>query len=356
MNKFLLSLIFISSFCKISEAQWVTIPDPNFAAWIDAECPGCMNGNQMDTSCPNLNLLTIGCDNENISSLEGIQYFHSAQFLFCFDNNLTTLPELPNFLEYVICGDNPLTSITSLPDSLYNFSCNNALLTSLPDLPVSLKSLSCNNNNLVSLPDLPMGLTHLKCNGNQLTSLPELPDSLYILTCDNNHQLACLPQIKTIQLFNFDSTSITCLPNYGNIINSDPPVEDIPLCGILNPSDCEVYWNISGRVYFDANSNCLYDNNETVLSGIKVQLWNSANELEQQVFSNNYGQYSFSVDAFGSYTTRIDTVNFPFIVSCPTNGSVIGPEYLFDFYENFGLECNPFDIGTLSIVGGVFFP
>ena len=44
----LLLILFSVTLCK---AQWVTIPDANFVAWLETNYPSCMNGNQMNTSC-----------------------------------------------------------------------------------------------------------------------------------------------------------------------------------------------------------------------------------------------------------------------------------------------------------------
>ena len=64
--------------------------------------------------------------------------------------------------------------------------CENNQLTELPELPDSLETLSCKNNQLTQLPELPDSLEILYCSYNQLTELPELPDSLKYLYCENN--------------------------------------------------------------------------------------------------------------------------------------------------------------------------
>ena len=64
--------------------------------------------------------------------------------------------------------------------------CYNNQLTSLPQLPESLEWLFCYNNQLTSLPKLPEGLEELHCYNNQLTSLPKLPKSLRWLYCKHN--------------------------------------------------------------------------------------------------------------------------------------------------------------------------
>ena len=62
-------------------------------------------------------------------------------------------------------------------------------LTELPNLSeyINLKKLYCNNNKLTSLPELPNSLLRLDCDNNNLASLPELPKSLEYLYCHNNN-------------------------------------------------------------------------------------------------------------------------------------------------------------------------
>jgi hypothetical protein len=67
--------------------------------------------------------------------------------LFCQNNKLRLLPELPTSVIMLMCQDNELSE--------------------LPALPVGLKTLDCSNNQLTELPDLPVGLTDLRCNGNK---------------------------------------------------------------------------------------------------------------------------------------------------------------------------------------------
>ncbi len=65
-------------------------------------------------------------------------------------------------------------------------------LEKLPPIPHTCKALYCHNNKLTSLPELP-NCVCLYCFENQLTSLPELPNCV-ILSCFNNN-LTHLPQL-----------------------------------------------------------------------------------------------------------------------------------------------------------------
>ena len=81
--------------------------------------------------------------------------------------------------------------IKYLPDltrfkNLKTLICSNNELTSLPTLPQNLEYLSCDSNKLTSLPTLPKNLEYLYCDSNKLTSLPTLPQNLECLYCYDN--------------------------------------------------------------------------------------------------------------------------------------------------------------------------
>jgi Leucine-rich repeat (LRR) protein len=82
-------------------------------------------------------------------------------------------------------------SIKSLPNltrfkNLQKLYCDNNELTSLPTLPQNLQELYCTNNKLTCLPILPRNLKTLYCFNNELTLLPTLPENLKILSYSNN--------------------------------------------------------------------------------------------------------------------------------------------------------------------------
>ena len=73
-----------------------------------------------------------------------------------------------------------------LPQNLEELYCYHNQLTTLPTLPENLITLYCYHNELTSLPTLPQNLKELYCSNNQLNSLPNLPQSLMLLDCINN--------------------------------------------------------------------------------------------------------------------------------------------------------------------------
>ena len=277
-KKFLLALLMMST--TVLKAQYVTIPDPNFVSWLQVNIPSAMNGNQMDTSNAAIMSWTlINVRDDSISDLTGIQYFKSIQTLDCSENQLSSLPPLPNSIKVLDCGRNFLTSLPTLPDSLFELYCffNNLSslpylpeslfnihaaynvltslptlpnsinridfssnqLTSIPNFPNSLVELYCVGNQLVSLPTFPNSLIYINCSQNQLTSLPALPDSLWFLKCSYNlittlpvlpntlEQLYCSnnrltslsPLPDNIQRLVCDSNNITCFPIFPNSLD-----------------------------------------------------------------------------------------------------------------------------------------
>ena len=86
---------------------------------------------------------------------------------------LTILPDLLRFknLQYLFCSNNQLTSLPTLNDKLQILYCYHNKLTSLPDLNNRLQILDCSNNQLTSLPDLNDNLQYLDCSNNPFYAL-----------------------------------------------------------------------------------------------------------------------------------------------------------------------------------------
>jgi len=279
MRKILVSIIFTIAFASFSKAQFVTIPDSNFAVLLQGFVGSCIIGNQLDTTCQAvLNRSTLVFGNSKITNLTGIQYFKNLEILICPDtlvdfipalppnlitlncvyNHLTSFPPLPQTLTILNCEHNWLDSLPTLPaslttlycfnnhlrylpalpQSLTSIDCSNNLLTNIPTLPTELKYLDCSLNQITNLPSLPDSLIYLVCSNNQLNTIPTLPDSLILFNCSYNRQLICLPELGIIGNLNFDSTAIHCLPDTDNIQSSAPPLSSVPLCRSFNPNGC----------------------------------------------------------------------------------------------------------------------
>jgi Leucine-rich repeat (LRR) protein len=73
------------------------------------------------------------------------------KFLNCSNNQLTSLPNLPEILEVLYCGGNQFTSLPYLPETLNKLYCNYNKLTSLPNLPETLEYLSIDENPIYEI-------------------------------------------------------------------------------------------------------------------------------------------------------------------------------------------------------------
>ncbi|OHN50950.1 type III secretion system effector E3 ubiquitin transferase SspH1 [Salmonella enterica] len=129
------------------------------------------------------------------------------------DNNLTSLPELPEGLrELEVSGNLQLTSLPSLPQGLQKLWAYNNWLASLPTVPPGLGDLAVSNNQLTSLPEMPPALRELRVSGNNLTSLPALPSGLQKLWAYNN-RLTSLPEMSPgLQELDVSHNQLTRLP------------------------------------------------------------------------------------------------------------------------------------------------
>ncbi len=209
---FAVMLVFVAN---VAKAQYVTITDPSFVTWLQTNYPGCMNGNQMDTTCPgiiNATYANIG-QTANAQDITGIQYFTNLTYLDCSWMNLHSLPVLPPHLDSLDCNTNMnITTIAMFPSTLQYINCDNNQITALPTLPPSLVKLICRSNHITSIPNFPSGLAYIDCMDNNLTSLPTLPNVLTYLSCSNNN-LTTIPAIpNSLLTLNCNNNLITALP------------------------------------------------------------------------------------------------------------------------------------------------
>lgn len=297
-------------------------------------------------------LVYLNCSDNNLTSLPPLPA--GLKYLYCSSNDLGNLPTLPSTLSALHCSNDLISTLPVLPPLLDTLVCSNNQLTSIPTLSSTLKKLDCNYNRLTGLPLLPSTLRYLDCIKNNLLSLPELPDTLQNLYCSYNPNLYCLPELKWINSLVFDSTAITCAPNYPVYLNNSWPVlGSLPLCDLFNSNGCPAYWKISGKVYNETNSNCQIDVNEEGLKNIPVRLYNNG-VLVEQLNSMQGGGYSFKAD-FSTYNYTIDTSNIPFSIECPSAGfytSALTQSDSLDTNMDFGIRCKPgYDLEARAIIG-----
>lgn len=342
------------------------------------------------SNLPTLNsvLERLTFNNNNISSLTTLPA--TLQTMDCSNNPLHVLPPLPNLIDLLNCSFDSLSFLPTLPVNLGQLDCSGNQLTSLPSLPSNIYKLTCEANQLSSLPSLPATLstldisynlftalpvlqvTYLDCSWNQITDFPTFTNSkvgaIYInnnnltnivsfpdtvssvLNISNNPSLSCLPRINKIYQFIYNNTNIQCMPNYGSIYAISPyPLP--PLCTIMNSNGCEIDWNIAGQLYYDADTNCLFSNGDNALYNQKIKLYSNG-ILNQQVYTNGDGQYSFDTDSLGIYTIETDTSNIPFTVLCPITTYYSDTLTIADSLKqnrDFAMKCKGTDVGVWSI-------
>jgi uncharacterized repeat protein (TIGR01451 family) len=278
--------------------------------------------------------------------------------LYCPQNSLTSLPQLPDSMSYLVCAYNQITSIPPLPSVIRVFSCTSNSLTELPTLPNSLQHLECNSNpQLSELPILPHTLAHLNVGWCNLTVLPAFPDSLG--QCDlRGNPIKCLPELKKIKYLWFSNTNITCIPNYIDIYSSTPALNSLPICDVFNDNSCPVLSSISGKVHKSNDADCVFGQGDVQAHNVKVQLWRNGNIFKQNL--PHLSTYTFKTEVFSVYQVTVDTLNTPFRIKCPAIGSltsIISNTDSVDYNMDFALECKPgFDVEAKSMFGAVFRP
>ncbi|MBR3057819.1 MAG: DUF4214 domain-containing protein [Clostridiales bacterium] len=146
-------------------------PDENFRKYIsnhlDTDHDGALSSRESDK------VMFLSVTNENIASLEGIQYFRDMVVLNCENNKLTSLDLTLNpKLVRVTCGENKLTEIKLSP-TLTELDCSNNQLTELDIFGLSeLTMLQCQNNKIEMLKmSGNTSLSYLDCHLNQLKFL-----------------------------------------------------------------------------------------------------------------------------------------------------------------------------------------
>lgn len=191
-----------------------TFPDNNFRTWLLEQSFGNGDKELTDDEIKDIKVFTLV--NKSIADLTGITVFTSLENLNCYNNNLTSLPQLPESIIYINCPKNQLEALPTLPPNLVGLWCNENKLTELPDLPDSLRDFTCYDNLLTILPQIPMGIKDLDCSKNKLTTLPQLPVGLLSLSCYRN-ELTTLPDLpanlKKLDCFSNDLTELPKLPD-----------------------------------------------------------------------------------------------------------------------------------------------
>jgi len=162
-------------------------------------------------SIPNpKNVILLNITKKRLNVLPDLSRFINLKYLYCGNNNLKNIQNLPSNLKSLYCEHNDLIELSNLPETLELLNCDYNKLKQLPELPLNLRLLSCNNNNLIELPNLSLlyklevlccdynkitvltdniNINHLSCNNNNLSVLPKISYNFKFLYCSNNFNL-----------------------------------------------------------------------------------------------------------------------------------------------------------------------
>ena len=173
-------LLFLSVFLSANLfGQNVYIPDANFKAYLVGSQWINTNGDtEIQVSEASSFNGIIQVNSSNISNLTGIEAFTSLTYLYCEDNELTSLDVSQNTaLNYLWCFNNQLTSLdVSNNTDLLVLRCNSLQLTSLDvSQNAALQTLNCSFNQLACL--------NVK-NGNNVNMMG--------IVATNNPNLTCI--------------------------------------------------------------------------------------------------------------------------------------------------------------------
>jgi Leucine-rich repeat (LRR) protein len=351
-----------------------------------------VNDNQL-TSLPSLptNLESLSVETNNLTALPSLP--NSLEQLWCSENMLTALPDFSQTQLYdLICMDNQITTFIGFPNTLHQLYASNNQITNIPAwgpemrdvllsenfltsiptlndsmvhlnlafnqitslsyLPNSIKTLIINNNSISSLPNLPTSLTQFWCNDNQISNIPPLPQGLTDFSCENN-LISCLPILPNsiVQLSFFGgNNNIICAPNYlSNLATTGVNnINLLALCDSNNTNGCANFNGIAGKIYNDANSNCVLDMGESLSPGT-VLLQNGMGNTVTALHTTS-GAFSFANLPNDTYTLSY-AQGAGLQLTCPGNQSiVINHTGLLEIDNDFGIECDgSFDLSTFFV-------
>ena len=167
------------------------------------------------SKCPNLN--ELGCGDNDIYTLDGLNNCPHLKYLYCTYNKLVNLSGIEECRQLYIlnCGNNNITSLNALSncDRLASIDCDYNQLENLKGINCSnLSDLNCNYNKLTSIDDIfnlnddCTKISIIYCNDNKISSLKRIINDLSqqeyklsALVCKRNP----IPQSEIDQLLRF---------------------------------------------------------------------------------------------------------------------------------------------------------
>ena len=178
-----------TNFVAINET---TFPDETFRTYVSDSCDINSDGRLSNDEIQKVTTMRVG--QMGITDMTGVEHFTALQYLFCQNNDLTSLDVTHNTeLIRLACGQNQIRELDLTKNTkLGNLHCSNNLLKELDvSRNTKLWRLCCWNNQLTELIVLKnTALDTLSCFGNQLTELN-------VSKCTELTSLSCYSNLLT---------------------------------------------------------------------------------------------------------------------------------------------------------------
>jgi Leucine-rich repeat (LRR) protein len=145
--------------------------------------------------------------------------------------HLKKIEKVPCSLKYFYCNNNEITKLPILKDTILevlDFKNNNVY--SIPYLPNTIKYLIFNNNHIINIPNFPLSLKYLECSRNNIDNIDSIPKDINTIICDHNniYKLPCLSKLSFLKTLLCNSNYIKELPPLPGLIDyinfSDNPI------------------------------------------------------------------------------------------------------------------------------------
>ena len=238
---------------QTAQSQIVNIPDANFKNALLNHPYGSVDGNgdgEIQVSeAESVSFLVL--NDNNISSLEGIQSFINLAALSCNNNqlsyvDLSSLNDLGElYLENNLFASFDDILLPTNPSYGYSLSVAGNQLSeiNINNLPSNLNYLDCSNNQLTSLDVSQFNLYEFYCNDNPLTSLTLSPYTAYLNVSNTNLTEIDLSDLQLDHLSCNDNPNLISIKlgqgsEYGFYIQNNPVLETINFKnGVSNMTD-----------------------------------------------------------------------------------------------------------------------
>ena len=127
------------------------------------------------------------CNHNQITELPPIQHCHLI-LLNISNNQIRSLPLLPNTLEFLYMNNNSITNIPNFPKSLKHLECSWNKINQLNNVSKNIHTMIIDHNEINQLPNLSElhFLKMLKCNSNHISEIPSLPNNIEYIEYSNN--------------------------------------------------------------------------------------------------------------------------------------------------------------------------